>query len=75
MNCPRCAALLADYDQKGGVMFTISQVFGRPLERVLECVWLLSDGELTCIWVDRTSQAAEECPSNLEEQDLSQRVA
>jgi len=56
-------------------MFTISQVFGRPLERVLECVWLLSDGELTCIWVDRTSQAAEECPSNLEERDLSQRVA
>jgi hypothetical protein len=56
-------------------MFTISQIEGLPLKRVLECVWSLSDEKLTCVWVKPSFEAAAgECARD-EEQDLSQRVA
>ena len=66
---------LAESGWKGGAMFTISQIEGLPLKRVLECVWSLSDEKLTCVWVKPSFEAAAgECARD-EEQDLSQRVA
>jgi hypothetical protein len=56
-------------------MFTISQIVGRPLERVLECVWLLSDQKLTCVWVERPFQAEAGQRSQEKVHDLNQRVA
>jgi len=56
-------------------MFTISQIVGRPLERTLECVWLLSDEKLTCVWMERSFQAEAEEHTQEEEQHLDQRVA
>jgi hypothetical protein len=56
-------------------MFTISQIVGRPLERVLECVWSLSDEKLTCVWMERTFQAKAREHTREEEQHLNQRVA
>ena len=56
-------------------MFTISQIEGRPLKRVLECVWSLSDAKLTCVWVKPSSQAAAGDCAREEDRDLSQRVA
>jgi hypothetical protein len=56
-------------------MFTISQTVGRPLERVLECVWSIFDEKLTCVWVERRAQNAAGEYSPEEAQDLSRRVA
>jgi len=56
-------------------MFTISQIVGRPLERVLECVWSFSGGKLTCVWVERPLQAEAGKCTREEVQELNQRVA
>jgi hypothetical protein len=56
-------------------MFTISQIVGHPLDKILECVWLLSDGKLTCVWVERTFQTEAGEYAQDQELDLNQRVA
>lgn len=56
-------------------MFTMEQIVGRPLQRVLKCVWTLSGDKLVCIWIELSAVASEGNCGQEDEQELSRKVA